>query len=351
MHDPDRQALAEGSIDETFGDQSTAFFEKIVSIAPSILYVFDLIEMRNIWVNRSMFLWLGYSPEEIAELGSDMLQILMHPDDMARYPDHFRCLRKLVPDEVARFEYRMKGKDGEWHWLVSEEMAFSFAPDGSVTQIIGSAHDVSDARNREDKINLLVREMHHRIKNLFTVVLSMISLTSKTKMNASTEDAFKTVAGRVNALAVSQSLSMPTAEESPASFRELIGLILKPYVATHDIQVSGGDPSIVADQARLLAMVLHELATNAIKYGSLSIESGQLFVDVQVLDHIDGTKEAILLWTERSDSELSDLEPDQSKGFGTKLIRRSIEQAHGTIQLDWRKEGLQATLRFPLGEI
>ena len=117
MHDPDGQEFRDGSINETFGDQSAEFFEKIVSIAPSILYVFDLVEMRNIWVNRSMFLGLGYTSDEIAEMGSNLLQILMHPDDMARYPEHFKCLKQLAPDEIARFEYRMRGKDGAWYWL------------------------------------------------------------------------------------------------------------------------------------------------------------------------------------------------------------------------------------------
>ena len=343
MHDPNRQVFPEGSINATFGDQSAEFFEKIVSISPSILYVFDLVEMRNIWVNRSMFLGLGYTPDEIAEFGADLLETLMHPDDMSRYPDHFKSLRTLTPDEIARFEYRMKAKSGSWHWLLSEEMAFSFSEDGKVTQIVGSAHDVSDARHREEKINLLVREMNHRIKNLFSVILSMISLTAKTKSDAPTAVAFDAILGRVNALAVSQSLSLPTAEEVPTSSQQLVGLVLKPYMATHDINISGSDPLLSSEKANSLAMVLHEMATNAIKYGALSTQGGQLFVEIETNENT-----MKIIWTENASFEVTQVLSDASTGFGSKLIERSIGQINGKIELDWRATGLMARIEVPV---
>jgi PAS domain S-box-containing protein len=342
MHDPNRQIFPEGSFNAAFGDQSSEFFEKIVSISPSILYVFDLVEMRNIWVNRSMFLGLGYSPDEVAEFGADLLPKLMHPDDMSRYPDHFNSLRTLAPDEVARFEYRMKAKNGTWHWLLSEEMAFSFSEDGKVTQIVGSAHDVSDARHREEKINLLVREMNHRIKNLFSVILSMISLTAKTKSDAPTAVAFDAILGRVNALAVSQSLSLASAGEAPTSSQQLVALVLKPYMATHDILISGSDPFLSSEKANSLAMVLHEMATNAIKYGALSTQGGQLFVDIETNnDTIE------IIWTEKASFEVSQVLLNESTGFGSRLIERSIGQIDGKIELDWRATGLIARIKVP----
>lgn len=350
MHDPQRQDPPEGSIRETFGDQSAEFFEKIVSIAPSILYVFDLIEMRNIWVNRSMFLGLGYTAEEVAEFGSNLLQELMHPEDMKKYPAHFASLRHLAPDKVARFEYRMRGKDGSWHWLLSDEMAFSFADDGTVTQIVGSAHDVTDARVREEKINLLVREMNHRIKNLFSVILSMISLTAKTKGEASIEEAFETVQGRVNALAVSQSLSLPTTDDVPTSAHDLISKILRPYTGTQDIRIEGRDSNLTTDQATSLAMVLHEMATNAIKYGSLSSAGGRLTIDLDRSVGQDEKTDLCLVWTEEAAFELTNLSPSLTNGFGSRLIKRSVSQIRGEIELDWRATGLEAKITIPLSK-
>lgn len=350
MHDPAHQLFPEGSIDETFGEECAEFFEKIVRIAPSILYVFDLVEMRNIWVNRSMFLGLGYSEAEIADMGSNLLATLMHPDDLARYPEHFAAIKRLRPDEVARFEYRMEAKDGGWRWLRSEEMAFTYAADGSVSQIVGSAHDISEEREREERITLLVREMNHRIKNLFTVIMSIISLTSKTKKGSSVSEVFSAITGRITALSVSQSLGMPGEKDEPVFVQELARQIMRPYVALHNIQITGSDPALSPTQSTSVAMVLHELATNAIKYGSLLGEGGTLLIDVSTGLNSVGRPQIEITWTETCAFELLNARAGTKnvEGFGSRLIQRSIGQVKGEAEMVWRKTGLEAKLTFPM---
>ena len=347
MHDPDRQSFPPGSFQATFGDQSSEFFEKIVSIAPSILYVFDLVEMRNIWVNRSIFLGLGYTADEVSEMGAGLLEKLMHPEDMARYPDHFEKLRNLGPIDVARFEYRMLGKDGEWHWLKSEEMAFTTDENGKVTQIVGSAHEITEAKLREDRITLLVREMNHRIKNLFAVVQSMVSLTAKTKRNAPTTEAFDVIQGRVNALAIAQSLSLPTADDQLTSADELIRMVMNPFSGGNVIDIEGCGTTLTPDQSNSLAMVMHEMATNAIKYGALSRDGGQLRIEMAEKP-LNETDMLEILWIEKTAFTLVDLDPDSSVGFGSRLIDRSVKQIGGTLELNWTPEGLKAKILVPI---
>jgi PAS domain S-box-containing protein len=135
--------------------ESRAFLTHITDVAPIILYVYDLCETRNVWSNNNLALVLGYTPTEVQAMGADVLSQLLHPEDAKRYPAHFERLRSLQPDEVAEFEYRMRHKDGSWHWLSSREMAYLQNDDGTVKQIVGAAHDITARRQANERLHLL----------------------------------------------------------------------------------------------------------------------------------------------------------------------------------------------------
>lgn len=145
--------------------ESRAFLARITSIAPTILYVYDLDETRNVWVNQDMYATLGYTAEEVQDFKAELLPRLLHPDDAHRYAAHYERLRRLKPEEAVEFEYRMRHRDGGWRWLCSFEMAFAFE-EGVVTQIIGAAQDVTarkaaeaDLRESEEKFRTLADNM------------------------------------------------------------------------------------------------------------------------------------------------------------------------------------------------
>lgn len=129
--------------------ESRAFLTHITDVAPIILYVYDLCETRNIWSNNNLALVLGYTPDEVQAMGASMLSQLLHPEDAACYPTHFEQLRDLLSDEIAEFEYRMRHKNGSWHWLSSREMAYLWNEDGTVKQIVGAAHDITARKQAE----------------------------------------------------------------------------------------------------------------------------------------------------------------------------------------------------------
>jgi PAS domain S-box-containing protein len=143
--------------------KSRAFLTHITDVAPIILYVYDLRETRNIWSNNNLSLVLGYTPDEVQAMGADVLPLLLHPEDAERYPAHFEQLRSLQPDDVAEFEYRMRHKDGSWHWLSSREMVYTQNSDGTVAQIVGAAHDITDRKQAE----VALRESEEKYRTLF----------------------------------------------------------------------------------------------------------------------------------------------------------------------------------------
>jgi PAS domain S-box-containing protein len=131
---------------------SEAFARQVSDVAPAVLYVYDLVQRRNVWGNRGMFDQLGYTREQLDALGGNLLATLMHPDDLSRYAAHFDRLSALADGVAAEFDYRMKAADGGWRWLISRDMPFRRAADGRVTQIIGAALDVTARKQAEEAL-------------------------------------------------------------------------------------------------------------------------------------------------------------------------------------------------------
>ena len=310
-------------------EKTEFFFEKITQVAPVILYVFDLQTMENVWVNRSVFDYLGYTQKEIAALGPDLLADLMHPEDRDLYGAHHERLLTLGPTDVARFEYRMRHKDGGWCWLISEDMAYARDENDRVCQIVGSAHDMTEAREREERIRLLMREMNHRVKNLFAVIGSMISLSGREKTD--TKTALRNVRARVNALALAHTISIGEAQERDSALRDVVELILTPYAEDHEIAVTGDNPPLPWRAITPVGLIVHELATNAAKYGALHERRGRVAVTIQ---ERSGT--VTMVWREfiAPAPPAADM---AHEGFGAVLTAQAAHQLGGSLTRRWRE--------------
>lgn len=323
-------------------EKTELFFEKITQVAPTILYIFDLKLMENVWVNRSIFDYLGYSQAEVAAFGPDMLARMMHPDDMDRYGAHYDALLALGPTDVARFEYRMRHKDGGWRWLASEDMAYARDENDRVCQVVGSAHDITVAKEREERIRLLMREMNHRVKNLFAVIGSMISLSGREKTD--TRTALRNVRARVNALALAHTISIGEAQERDSTLGEIVRLILAPYAEDGAVVVRGADPALPWRAITPVGLIVHELATNAAKYGALRGGCGRVVIDIAV----EGTTVA-MTWREVIHPAPPPADMGR-EGFGAVLTAQAARQLGGTLDRRWHEDaaggGLEATLAF-----
>ncbi|MBY0398279.1 MAG: PAS domain-containing protein, partial [Thermoleophilia bacterium] len=132
--------------------ESEAFARQVSDVAPSILYVYDLEERRNVWANRETYSLLGYSRTQLDAMAGDLMGVLMHPDDLAPYLEHIGRLLRLADGEAAEFEYRMRDASGGWRWLFSRDMPFRRSATGEVTQIIGAALDITDRRRFEEAL-------------------------------------------------------------------------------------------------------------------------------------------------------------------------------------------------------
>jgi PAS domain S-box-containing protein len=157
-----RQEIADLQAIKSQLQDSQHFIHQVAEAVPGMLYVFDLVKQRNVYINRQIGQVLGYSREQIQDLGNQLLPALMHPDDWARVPDHWAQLQTLQDHETVEFEYRMRRADGDWRWLQAREVIFQRQANGEPEQILGIAQDITAQKQMAE----IVRKHRERFQLL-----------------------------------------------------------------------------------------------------------------------------------------------------------------------------------------
>jgi two-component system, sensor histidine kinase and response regulator len=132
--------------------ESQHFIQAIADSNPNLLYVYDLIEQRNIYSNRQMYTLLGYTAQEIKDMGTEMMSILLNPDDWPTFIENIQKVELSQDGEVIECQYRMKHKNSEWRWMHSWDTVFMRQADGKPKQILGTANDITERKLSEDKL-------------------------------------------------------------------------------------------------------------------------------------------------------------------------------------------------------
>jgi PAS domain S-box-containing protein len=143
--------------------RSQHFIQRVADASPSLLYIYDLVENRNIYLNGDCSV-LGYSREEILQMGDRFLVSLFHPEDRQWLPQHLQNLRGAKDGDAIKTEYRIRHKNGQWRWLYSRDVVFSRSPDGRPREIIGVAVDISDRKEAEAQL----KEYREHLEELVT---------------------------------------------------------------------------------------------------------------------------------------------------------------------------------------
>jgi two-component sensor histidine kinase len=203
------------------------------------------------------------------------------------------------------------------------------------------ARDITDIKRARRQQELLLREMDHRIKNLFALANGVVSLSARSAGTA--RELAQTVSARLGALAKAQALTLATPSperiDQSAMLHALLRTILSPYDGETDggsprISIAGADLPISGTAVTSFALLLHEFATNAAKYGALSVPNGTIEITSSAVDD-----KILLTWRERGGPRI-DRKVDH-EGFGSVLARITVTgQLGGHIDRDWQPEGL-----------
>ncbi len=132
--------------------KSQHFIQAIADANPNLLYVYDLIEHRNVYNNRQIAGILGYNAGEIQDMGTAMMPALMHPEDLSVFFEHIKKFDRAKGGDIIEFQYRMRHKNGEWRWMHSWDTVFLRTNDGKPKQVLGTANDITDRKLAEEKL-------------------------------------------------------------------------------------------------------------------------------------------------------------------------------------------------------
>ncbi|MBB3609579.1 PAS domain S-box protein [Rhizobium sp. BK602] len=325
-----------------FAPSADAWLAAIVESSDDAIISKTLEGVITSW-NRSAERLFGFTA---AETIGKPITILI-PDD--RLHEETTIIERVRRGErTERYETVRRRRDGS---LVDVSLTVSPVRDGRGS-IIGAskiARDISERKRERERQMLLLREMNHRIKNLFSITNALITMSQRSAV--STKDLAEKLRGRIVSLARVHDLTLPniSADMTAHSSTTLLAL-LDAVLAVHRedgrqrIEIKGVDVPVGGSALTSLALLLHEFATNAMKYGALSVAEGK--VDIKVA--ADG--ELSLIWTESGGPPVTP--PGESKGFGTQLERVTVEGSlGGSVVRDWRPEGLRIHLRVPLEKL
>ena len=134
------------------GHLTRDMYREILNFVPGVVYIFNLATHENDYSNKSTGDLIGYSAEEIKELGDRFLPSVMHPDDLPTVMENFAKFSALADDQVADIQYRMRHRDGRWIWIRSIDRVYERDAQGNVTRLIGVATDVTTARKTEQAL-------------------------------------------------------------------------------------------------------------------------------------------------------------------------------------------------------
>ncbi|MPY69088.1 MAG: hypothetical protein GEU92_03270 [Alphaproteobacteria bacterium] len=211
------------------------------------------------------------------------------------------------------------------------------------------AADMEALREARARSDLLAKELNHRVKNLFSVILSIISMSARHETDV--RNLTRKIRDRVHALASAHAVSQGQADRSLVSLADLIEATLAPYAREGPyLQVSGPDVNLQVAAITPLGLILHELATNAAKYGAWSREHGVVELAWHVhrasIGGLTDEEETVdIVWKERGGPPVS--EPSDM-GFGTRMVKNAIGQLKGQTIMKWAESGLSVSIRIPL---
>ena len=220
-----------------------------------------------------------------------------------------------------------------------------FDDDKVVDGISGVAVDITPRFELEQRQTIMMRELDHRVKNNIASVISLVGLSKKGA--DSIDDFAKTLDGRLHALNVAHS-ALAKSHWSGVWLKDILLLTLQPYIVGSDeaIRLEGSDVELPGVLSRPMCMVIHELATNAVKHGSLSIEQGRVVVETEVLKSGDAVK---LTWTETDGPKVVSV---QDPGTGTSLLEGLVDhEMNGTITIEFNETGLVCQIEVPLIQV
>jgi PAS domain S-box-containing protein len=281
---------------------------------------------------------LGLEKEQLTTGASFVTRI--NPDDRARFTALLSGLRRDNPSYSTT--YRFTRPDGREIWLEDTARA-EFDAVGRLVRVSGLGVDVTERRQADIRQAILVAELDHRVKNVLARVVAVAAQTRE--RSDSIDDFVKTLSGRLQSMASAHAL-LSQSRWGGVGIADLIRDQLAPHATGTNVTIHGPNITLSAATSQALAMVIHELVTNAVKFGALSTPGGQVSISWEASPGGDGRADLAVEWREIGGPPVT--KPTQS-GYGSSLIRELIPyELGGAVQFAFDPDGVCCRMTLPL---
>lgn len=323
--------------------ESEERFRALASLVPVILWRSDA-SGTNFSENRSFLDYTGQLTGEVDDFG--WLEPI-HAHDRKAARELFRS--GIESRQPISMQLRLRGRDGQYRWFLARQVPI-FDAQGQVTEWFGAAMDIHELRELQERQAVMVGELQHRTRNLITVVRAIAQKTMA--QTGPTETFCEQFNDRLSALARVQGL-LSRSDQEPITLRGLIRTELDAFgVSAMQNRVALEGPRVVLRKASVqtLALALHELATNAHKYGALASAQGELWVSWDTYTAKAGEQRLSLLWLEEGIRKPEGQSAVQ-RGYGRELIEKALPyalKAHTSYELG--EDELRCSIDLPLAD-
>jgi PAS domain S-box-containing protein len=284
--------------------------------------------------------WYEFTGVPVGSTDGEAWAGMFHEDDQpGAWKKWNHCLATGEPYEV---EYRLRHHSGEYRWMIGRALPI-LGENGRIHRWIGTCTDIEDQKQAALQNEILSQELSHRIKNIFAVISGLISLTARA--NEAFAGAAKDLLGRISALGRAHEFVRPHSEKSQPETEDitlssLLAKIFVSYPAYSEgrIEISGSDIEVDSRSATPVALVFHELATNAMKYGALSVPDGRITLAITEDDET-----LTFHWVERGAPPKP--EGEFTQGFGSRLVDLAVkQQLGGQYERNWNPDGMELVM-------
>jgi PAS domain S-box-containing protein len=320
--------------------ESEARFRAIADSMPQMVWS-TLPDGFHDYYNAGWYAFTGVPP---GSTDGEAWNDVFHPEDQARAREVWN--HSLRTGDLYEIEYRLRRADGVYRWTLGRATPIRNEA-GEIVRWFGTCTDIDDLKRMEQGKDLLSQELSHRIKNIFAVVSALISLSAREHPEARTFAV--AVRNRIAALARAHEFVRPHSEVSrpmvgDTTLHTFLDALFKPYSdeAGQPRVLIEGEDAVFDDQAATsVALLFHELATNAAKYGALSVPGGRVLLETHSRDG-----RFVLTWREVDGPPLAG--PPTREGFGSSLAILSVEgQLGGRLERTWTAGGLVVRADLP----
>jgi PAS domain S-box-containing protein len=288
--------------------------------------------------------WYEYTGVPAGSTDGEGWNGMFHPEDQDRAWGVWR--HSLETGDLYEIEYRLRHHSGQYRWVLGRATPIRDT-DGQITRWFGTCTDIDELKKLEEGQALLSQELSHRIKNIFAVVSALIALSAREHPEAKVFAS--AVRNRIAALARAHEFVRPHTEASrptvgTMTLHAFLEALFQPYADDEGrprVLVTGDDAVFDDQAATSVALLFHELATNAAKYGALALPDGRVHLATE-----SRRDRFVLTWSERGGPAVTG--PPTRSGFGSSLATVSVEsQLGGRLERIWDAAGLKVVADLP----